>query len=79
MIQRGGQLVIRMLANVQQKTIQPVITATVAPDSLIHTDEYDIYARLPAWGYRQRRSATAAASMPATRTATASARCTSTP
>ena len=44
MIQRGGQLVIRMLANVQQKTIQPVITATVAPDSLIHTDEYDIYA-----------------------------------
>jgi transposase len=37
-----------MLANVQQKTIQPVITATVVPDSLIHTDEYDIYARLPA-------------------------------
>ena len=45
---------IRMLANVQQKTIQPVITATVAPDSLIHTDEYDIYARLPAWGYRHK-------------------------
>src|SRR4051812_49807250 len=44
LIQRGGQLVIRMLANVQQMTIQPVITATVAPDSLIHTDEYDIYA-----------------------------------
>ena len=43
-----------MLANVQQKTIQPVITATVAPDSLIHTDEYDIYARLPAWGYRHK-------------------------
>src|SRR3954447_13051766 len=54
LIQRGGQLVIRMLANVQQKTIQPVITATVAPDSLIHTDEYDIYARLPAWGYRHK-------------------------
>ena len=45
---------IRMLANVQQKTIQPVITATVTPDSLIHTDEYDIYARLPAWGYRHK-------------------------
>ncbi|HZI72922.1 MAG TPA: transposase, partial [Gemmatimonadales bacterium] len=54
LIQRGGQLMIRMLANVQQKTIQPVITATVAPDSLIHTDEYDIYARLPAWGYRHK-------------------------
>ena len=54
LIQRGGQLVIRMLANVQQKTIQPVITATLAPDSLIYTDEYDIYARLPAWGYRHK-------------------------
>src|SRR4051794_30701570 len=54
LIQRGGQLVIRMLANVQQQTIQPVITATVTPDSLIHTDEYDIYARLPAWGYRHK-------------------------
>src|SRR4051812_21127394 len=54
LIQRGGQLVIRMLANVQQKTIQPVITATVTPDSLIHTDEYDIYARLPTWGYRHK-------------------------
>lgn len=43
-----------MLANVQQKTIQPAIAATVAPDSLIHTDEYDIYARLPAWGYRHK-------------------------
>jgi transposase len=43
-----------MLANVQQRTIQPVITATVAQDSLVHTDEYDIYARLPAWGYRHK-------------------------
>ena len=41
-----------MLANVQQKTIQPIIAATVAEGARIHTDEYDIYARLPAWGYR---------------------------
>ncbi len=44
----------RMLANVQQRTIQPVIAATVAKDSGVHTDEYDIYARLPAWGYRHK-------------------------
>ncbi len=44
----------RMLANVQQRTIQPVIVATVAQGSLIHTDEYDIYARLSAWGYRHK-------------------------
>ena len=49
-IQRGGQVVVRMLANVQQRTIEPVITAVVARGTLIHTDEYGIYARLPAWG-----------------------------
>ena len=41
-----------MLANVQQKTIQPIIEAVVTKGARIHTDEYDIYARLPAWGYR---------------------------
>src|SRR6476660_188592 len=54
LIQRGGQVVMRMLANVQQKTIQPVIEAAVAKGTRIHTDEYDIYARLPAWGYRHK-------------------------
>ena len=44
----------RMLANVQQKTIQPIIEAAVAKGARIHTDEYDIYARLPAWGYRHK-------------------------
>jgi transposase len=52
LIQRAGQVVLRMLANVQQKTIQPIIEAAVAKGARIHTDEYDIYARLPAWGFR---------------------------
>ena len=43
-----------MLADVRQKTIQPVIAATVVEGSLVHTDEYGIYARLPAWGYRHK-------------------------
>ena len=43
-----------MLPNVQQATIKPVIQDVVAPGALVHTDEYDIYARLPAWGYRHR-------------------------
>jgi transposase len=51
LIQRGGEVVLRMLANVQQATIQPIIASTVARGSLIYTDEYDIYARLEAWGY----------------------------
>ena len=46
MIQRGGEVVIQMLANVQQRTIQPLIQATIAPGTCIYTDEYDIYSRL---------------------------------
>jgi len=44
-------VVLRMLDNVLQRTIKPVITAAVAPGTLVHTDECSIYARLPAWGY----------------------------
>ncbi len=40
-----------MLANVQQRTIKPIIAAAVTPGTLVHTDEYAIYARLPARGY----------------------------
>lgn len=51
MLQRGGEVVIEMLSNVQQKTIAPRIEATIAPGTCLFTDEYDIYARLEAWGY----------------------------
>jgi transposase len=51
MIQRGGQVVMRMLANVQQKTIRPIIESVVVPGTMIYTDEYDIYSRLVTWGY----------------------------
>ena len=54
LIQRGGQVVMRMLANVQQKTIRPIIETAVAKGARVHTDEYDIYARLETWGYRHR-------------------------
>jgi transposase len=51
MIQRGGDVVIRMLANVQQEAIKPLIQATIAPGTCVYTDEYDIYSRLVQWGY----------------------------
>jgi transposase-like protein len=51
MIERGGQVVIRMLANVQQATIHPIIEKTVAKGSNVYTNEYRIYARLPGLGY----------------------------
>ena len=51
LLQRGGEVVVRMLANVQQATIRPVIEASVAKGALVHTDEYAVYARLQDWGY----------------------------
>jgi transposase len=51
MLQRGGEVVIRMLENVKQKTIEPLLKTTIELGSRIFTDEYDIYARLQEWGY----------------------------
>ena len=51
MIQRGGEVVVRMLADVKQTTIMPLIRGTVEEGTLVYTDEYAIYNRLEAWGY----------------------------
>ena len=51
MIERGGQVVMHLLANVQQKTIEPFIKDTIESGTLVYTDEYSIYARLERWGY----------------------------
>jgi hypothetical protein len=42
MMQRGGHVVLNLLANVQQKTIEPFIKATILPGTLVYTDEYSI-------------------------------------
>jgi transposase len=46
MIERGGQVVIHLLANVKQKTIEPLMKDTIASGTLVYTDAYSIYARL---------------------------------
>ena len=51
MLQRGGDVVIRMLENIQPVTITPLIQAIIAPGTCVNTDEYDIYSRLEQWGY----------------------------
>src|SRR3954453_6442581 len=51
MIERGGAVVLHLLANVRQATIKPLILASVALGSLINTDEYAIYGRLLEWGF----------------------------
>lgn len=54
MIERKGDVAIHMLANVQQETIKPYIAATIAPGTQVYTDEYNIYCRLPEWGYEHK-------------------------
>ena len=51
MLQRGGEVVIRMLENVRQVTIGPLIDQFIEKGTVIYTDEYDIYSRLEEWGY----------------------------
>lgn len=51
MIQRGGEVVLKMLPNVQQKTIKPIITKVIKEGSLLYTDEYNIYNKLKKWNY----------------------------
>ena len=51
MVQRGGEVIFKMLPNVQQATIEPIIKASVAPGTLVYTDEYNIYSRLVKWNY----------------------------
>jgi transposase-like protein len=55
MIQRGGQVVINLLATVKQKTIEPFLKDTIIPGTLVYTDEYSMYARLHDWGYNHKR------------------------
>jgi transposase len=51
LVQRGGTVILHLLANVRQATIKPLILAGVALGSLINTDEYSIYGRLLEWGF----------------------------
>ena len=54
MIQRSGEVVIEMLANVKRAAIAPFIQSTIAPGSTVFTDEYDIYNHLSKWGYQHK-------------------------
>jgi transposase-like protein len=51
MMERGGPVVIHVLANVKPKTIEPLMTDTMASGTSVYTDAYSMYARLETWGY----------------------------
>jgi transposase-like protein len=54
MIRRTGEVMIRMPENVEQAPIGPLIKETIAPGTVVDTDEYAIYARSPEWGSTHR-------------------------
>ena len=54
MIQRTGEVFIKMLSDVRQVTIEPLIKQVVAKGTTIFTDEYNIYSRLTEWGYNHK-------------------------
>jgi hypothetical protein len=43
-----------MLENVKQVAIKPFIEAVIESGTKVFTDEYDIYCRLPKWGYEHK-------------------------
>jgi len=44
----------RVLDNVRQVTIQPIIEKFIKHGTLVNTDEYEIYCRLTEWGYEHK-------------------------
>ena len=49
--ERGGEVAIFMLPNVQTNTIEPLLRTRIQLGSIVYTDEYAIYGRLEEWGY----------------------------
>ena len=75
MMQRGGQVVINLMANVKQKTIEPFIKDTIVLGALVYTDEYSIYARLQSWGYDHKSVNHGRGDLPEMKMATAFVKC----
>lgn len=51
MLQRDGDVIIRIVPNVRRKTLEPIIEANVAQGSVVNTDELPSYAKLFRRGY----------------------------
>jgi len=54
-----AEVVLKMLPNVKQATIAPLLKASIVPGTLIYTDEYIIYSPLSQWGMTIKVSVTA--------------------
>lgn len=55
MLQRGGDVLTKVVPNVKKHTLQPIIQDTVATGNTIHTDELRSYRGLDGMGFRHKR------------------------
>lgn len=51
MLQRGGDVMTKVIPNVQRETLHPIIEENIQPGSTVHTDELISYRGLKAKGY----------------------------
>ena len=51
MLERGGDVMMKVVPNVRKKTLQPIIKANVTAGSTVHTDELKSYTGLDKAGY----------------------------
>lgn len=54
MLQRGGDVMTKVVPDVKKRTLQPIIQANVKSGSTVHTDELRSYKGLDKAGYRHR-------------------------
>lgn len=55
MIERGGDVMVKVVPNVRRATLHPIIEANVKPETNIHADELKSYDGLEAKGYTTSR------------------------
>ena len=51
MLERGGDVMTKVVPNVRKKTLQPIIKENVVKDSTVHTDELKSYSGLSKAGF----------------------------
>jgi transposase-like protein len=55
MMERGGHVVMPLVAHVKPKTMEPFLKDTMESGTLVYTDAYSMYARLERWGSAHKR------------------------
>src|SRR5204863_8010193 len=54
-VQRQGDVIAKVIPNVNTNTLEPFVQERVLPSSIVYTDEHTSYRRLDSLGYDHRR------------------------